>query len=134
MYLFLQFWSDVGQSLTNLHLQDYLKCCCGCLANLLLSGCILQLDIGEQSIEAAALRASLLTFQDLILALDGEWVLSGLGHRYGLDRQAIRKAAVLHYNGNMKPWLEMGIPKYKGYWRKFLNRQDQILSVCNVNP
>ncbi|XP_030456138.2 probable galacturonosyltransferase 7 isoform X2 [Syzygium oleosum] len=93
-----------------------------------------ELDIGEQSIEAAALRASLLTFQDLILALDGEWVLSGLGHQYGLDSQAIRKAAVLHYNGNMKPWLEMGIPKYKGYWRKFLNLQDQILSVCNVNP
>ncbi|KAF8040835.1 hypothetical protein BT93_B2915 [Corymbia citriodora subsp. variegata] len=93
-----------------------------------------ELDIGEQSIEAAALRASLLTFQDLILALDGKWVLSGLGHHYGLDSQAIRNAAALHYNGNMKPWLEMGIPKYKGYWRKFLNLEDQILSVCNVNP
>lgn len=120
--------------LTNFHLQDYHKCYCGCLANPLLSGCILRSDIGEQSIEAAALRASLLTFQDLILGLDGEWVLSGLGHHYGLDSQAIRKAAVLHYNGNMKPWLEMGIPQYKNYWRKFLNLEDQILSVCNVNP
>ncbi|XVF29767.1 hypothetical protein REPUB_Repub15cG0150500 [Reevesia pubescens] len=84
--------------------------------------------------EGSALLASLLTFQDLIYALDGVWVLSGLGHDYGLNSQDIRKAAVLHYNGNKKPWLELGIPKYKVYWKKFLNREDQFLSECNVNP
>lgn len=56
--------------------------------------------------EESALLASLLTFQDLIYALDGAWVVSGLGHDYGLDIQGIKKAAVLHYNGNMKPWLD----------------------------
>ncbi|MBA0768400.1 hypothetical protein Gotri_017202 [Gossypium trilobum] len=63
--------------------------------------------------EGSAALASLLTFQDLIYALDNDWVLSGLGHDYGLSTQSIKKAAVLHYNGNMKPWLELGIPKYK---------------------
>ncbi|XVF66000.1 hypothetical protein PTKIN_Ptkin09bG0295400 [Pterospermum kingtungense] len=84
--------------------------------------------------EGSALLASLLTFQDLIYALDSAWVLSGLGHDYGLNIQEIKKAAVLHYNGNMKPWLELGIPKYKVYWKKFLNQEDQFLSECNVNP
>ncbi|KAG8484470.1 hypothetical protein CXB51_022865 [Gossypium anomalum] len=63
--------------------------------------------------EGSAALASLLTFQDLIYALDNDWVLSGLGHDYELSTQSIKKAAVLHYNGNMKPWLELGIPKYK---------------------
>lgn len=84
--------------------------------------------------EAAASRASLLTFQDQIYALDDKWVQSGLGHDYGLDVRKFGNSAVLHYNGNMKPWLELGIPKYRGLWVKFLNREDQFLSECNVNP
>ncbi|XP_035545577.1 probable galacturonosyltransferase 7 isoform X3 [Juglans regia] len=87
----------------------------------------------EESVEAVALRASLLSFEGLIYAIDGAWILSGLGHDYGIDIEAISKAAILHYNGNMKPWLELGIPKYKHYWKKFLSREDQFLSECNVN-
>lgn len=82
---------------------------------------------------AVASRASLLTFRDLVYALDGKYVMSGLGHDYGLDLQAIRKAAVLHYNGNMKPWLELRIPRYKGFWAKYIDREDQFLSECNVS-
>ncbi|GLT40944.1 hypothetical protein SLA2020_150400 [Shorea laevis] len=84
--------------------------------------------------EGSALKASFLTFQDLIYSLDGMWALSGLGHDYGLEIGDIKKAAVLHYNGNMKPWLELGIPKYREYWRKFLNQEHQFLSECNVHP
>lgn len=69
----------------------------------------------------------------MVFSLDGAWSLSGLGHDYELDFQAISKAAVLHYNGNMKPWLELGIPKYRRYWKKFLTQEDQFLSDCNVN-
>ena len=83
--------------------------------------------------EESALQASLLSFQDLVFALDDNWVFSGLGHNYNLNTQAIRRAAVLHYNGNMKPWLELGIPKYRKYWKKFLNPDEQYLTECNVN-
>lgn len=83
--------------------------------------------------EAAALHASLLTFKDLIYALDGAWALSGLGNDYNIDISVVRKAAVLHYNGKMKPWLDLGIPEYNVYWKKFLNREDQFLTDCNVN-
>lgn len=88
----------------------------------------------QESMESIALRASLLTFQDQIYALDSELALSGLGHDYGLDVEAVKKAAVLHYNGNMKPWLELGIPRYRLYWKKYLNQEDRFLSECNVNP
>ncbi|KAE8728124.1 putative galacturonosyltransferase 7 [Hibiscus syriacus] len=84
--------------------------------------------------EESSVLASMLTFQDLIYALDSEWIISGLGHDYGISIQSIKKASVLHYNGNMKPWLELGIPKYKVYWKKFLNRENHFLNECNVNP
>ncbi|KAH9622167.1 hypothetical protein KSS87_017025 [Heliosperma pusillum] len=93
-----------------------------------------ELEAEGTQYEAAASRASLLTFQDQVYALDDSWVLSGLGHDYELSIQAIKNAKALHYNGNMKPWLELGIPKYKSLWLRYLNREDLYLSECNVNP
>ncbi|XP_010278892.1 PREDICTED: probable galacturonosyltransferase 7 isoform X3 [Nelumbo nucifera] len=83
---------------------------------------------------AGVLLANLLTFKDTVHPLDGLWALSGLGHNYNIDAQAIKNAAVLHYNGNMKPWLELGIPKHKKHWKKFLKQDDQFMGECNVNP
>ncbi|KAK9291016.1 hypothetical protein L1049_009199 [Liquidambar formosana] len=93
-----------------------------------------QLSMGEVLPGTVALSASLVSFQNFVYGIDGAWALSGLGHDYGLDIKAIRRASVLHYNGNMKPWLELGIPRYRDYWKKFLNQEDQFLSECNVNP
>lgn len=84
--------------------------------------------------EGGTVGAMLLSFEGLVVGLDEGWVLSGLGHNYGISKEAIKKAGVLHFNGNMKPWLELGIPGYKVYWRRFLNRDNRFLSDCNVNP
>ncbi|KAL0375500.1 UNVERIFIED_CONTAM: putative galacturonosyltransferase 7 [Sesamum radiatum] len=89
---------------------------------------------GEERLSrTTTLSASLLTFEGLIYALEDDWMLSGLGYNYGMDLEALKTAAVLHFDGSMKPWLELGIPKYKNFWRKFLNPQDQFLNDCNVN-
>lgn len=93
-----------------------------------------QLSTVEGSAESAALRASLLAFQGQVYALDNSWMLTGLGHDYGLKTSDLKSAAVLHYNGNMKPWLELGIPKYKAYWKRFLNWEEEIFSDCNISP
>ncbi|KAL5720633.1 polygalacturonate 4-alpha-galacturonosyltransferase [Ranunculus cassubicifolius] len=77
--------------------------------------------------------ANLLTFHDQVYGLDSSWAVSGLGHNYGVNAVAIDKAAVLHYNGKMKPWLELGIRNYKARWKKYLKRADQYMGECNVN-
>ncbi|PIN01034.1 Polygalacturonate 4-alpha-galacturonosyltransferase [Handroanthus impetiginosus] len=92
-----------------------------------------QMSKEEGLSKTTALKASLLTFQGLVYALEGSWMSSGLGHNYGMDLEALKKTAVLHFDGSMKPWLELGIPKYKSLWRKFLNPQNQFLNDCNVN-
>ncbi|KAL4190136.1 hypothetical protein AMTRI_Chr08g210580 [Amborella trichopoda] len=82
---------------------------------------------------AGALPASLITFYDMTYSLDNSWLVSGLGHDYGIDKEVIKRSAVLHYNGIMKPWLELAIPSYKRYWRKYLKRDEQFMNECNVN-
>ncbi|KAK1603355.1 hypothetical protein QYE76_016503 [Lolium multiflorum] len=88
----------------------------------------------EVSLREAAFSLSLLSFQHLIYPLDKKLTLSGLGYDYGIDPEVARSSASLHYNGNMKPWLELGIPDYKKYWRRFLTREDRFMDECNVNP
>lgn len=88
----------------------------------------------ELSLRAAAFPLSLLCFQHLIYPLDEKLTLGGLGYDYGIDEEVARRSASLHYNGNMKPWLELGIPEYKKYWKRFLVREDQFMDECNVNP
>ncbi|XP_010921256.2 probable galacturonosyltransferase 7 isoform X1 [Elaeis guineensis] len=89
---------------------------------------------GEASWRGAALPISLLAFQNLIHPLDDRWTLSGLGHDFGVNAEAIGNAVSLHYNGNMKPWLELGIPNYKKYWKKFLPQEERFMEECNVSP
>ncbi|KAK3135248.1 hypothetical protein QOZ80_5BG0416610 [Eleusine coracana subsp. coracana] len=88
----------------------------------------------EASWRAATLPAGLLAFQDLILPIEDQWVQFGLGHDYGLTHGAVKRAGILHYNGNMKPWLELGIRRYRKYWKKYLPRDEPFMVDCNVNP
>jgi alpha-1,4-galacturonosyltransferase len=79
------------------------------------------------------LPISLLSFQHLLYPLDEKLTLSGLGYDYGIQGVA-QSSASLHYNGNMKPWLELGIPEYKRYWKRFVARDDRFMDECNVSP
>ncbi|KAG6487751.1 hypothetical protein ZIOFF_056352 [Zingiber officinale] len=73
----------------------------------------------EASWRAAAIQASLLVFHDQIYALDDILFEQGLDHDYQVCKSNVKNAAVLHFDGNMKPWLDLGIPKYKkrGLWK-----------------
>uniref|UniRef100_A0ACD5XL60 Uncharacterized protein n=1 Tax=Avena sativa TaxID=4498 RepID=A0ACD5XL60_AVESA len=88
----------------------------------------------EASLRAAALPISLLSFQNLIYPLNERLTLSGLGYHYGIEEEIIRTSTSLHYNGNMKPWLELGIPNYRKYWKRFLARDERFMDECNVSP
>ncbi|TVU50659.1 hypothetical protein EJB05_02038 [Eragrostis curvula] len=80
-----------------------------------------------------SLPASLLAFEDLIYPLEDSWVQSGLGHDYGISHVNIEKAATLHYNGVMKPWLDLGIHDYKSYWRNYMTTRERFMTECNIH-
>ncbi|XP_057534362.1 probable galacturonosyltransferase 10 isoform X1 [Amaranthus tricolor] len=78
------------------------------------------------------LPPGLLTFYGLTEPLDPSWHILGLGYT-NVDPKLIAKGAVLHYNGNSKPWLKIGIEKYKPLWEKYVNYDHPILQLCNVH-
>ncbi|XP_030931675.1 probable galacturonosyltransferase 10 [Quercus lobata] len=78
------------------------------------------------------LPPGLLTFYGLTEPLDSSWHVLGLGYT-NVDPQAIEKGAVLHFNGNSKPWLKIGIEKYKPLWEKHVDYSHYLLQQCNFH-
>ncbi|XP_008782990.2 probable galacturonosyltransferase 4 [Phoenix dactylifera] len=80
------------------------------------------------------LPPGLITFWKRTFPLDQSWHVLGLGYNPHVDQKEIEQAAVIHYNGNMKPWLEIGMLKYRNYWSKYINYDQVFLQDCNINP
>lgn len=80
------------------------------------------------------LPPGLITFWNRTYSLDRSWHVLGLGYNPNVGQKEIERAAVIHYNGNLKPWLEIGIPKYRSYWAKFVDYNHLYLRECNINP
>ncbi|KAL3624999.1 putative galacturonosyltransferase 4 [Castilleja foliolosa] len=78
------------------------------------------------------LPPGLITFWNRTYALDESWHVLGLGYNPNVSQKDIERAAVIHYNGNLKPWLEIGIPKFRSYWQKFVDYNHQFLRECNI--
>ncbi|KAF3338154.1 putative galacturonosyltransferase 6 isoform X3 [Carex littledalei] len=95
----------------------------------------LQLGKERQLWSGGTLPIGQMVFYNHTIALDRSWHLFGLGQpNFRLvSEHELEKAAVLHYNGNRKPWLEISIPRYKVYWKKYLNYNNSFLLRCNIH-
>ncbi|KAE9605470.1 putative polygalacturonate 4-alpha-galacturonosyltransferase [Lupinus albus] len=78
------------------------------------------------------LPPGLITFYGLTHPLNKLWHVLGLGYNPSVDRSVIENAAVVHYNGNMKPWLEIAMTKYRSYWTKYVKYEDPYLRNCKL--
>ncbi|KAL2892331.1 Polygalacturonate 4-alpha-galacturonosyltransferase [Bienertia sinuspersici] len=79
------------------------------------------------------LPPGLITFYGLTHPLDKSWHVLGLGYNPSIDKSEIDKAAVVHYNGNMKPWLEIAMTKYRSFWTKYIKYDHPYLRRCNLS-
>ncbi|KAF7850629.1 hypothetical protein BT93_L5171 [Corymbia citriodora subsp. variegata] len=98
-------------------------------------GSYLQLlqEHGKVLWKAGSLPIGWLTFYNQTVSLDRRWHILGLGHESNVALRDIERAAVIHFNGVMKPWLEIGIRNYKGYWTKHIMYDHPYLQQCNVH-
>ncbi|RZC45738.1 hypothetical protein C5167_038693 [Papaver somniferum] len=80
-----------------------------------------------------SLPPGLITFYNLTYPLDRDWHVLGLGYDPALNQTEIENAAVIHYNGNYKPWLDLAVTKYKSYWSKYVMLDNPYLQNCNIN-
>lgn len=76
------------------------------------------------------LPPGLLTFYGLTEPLDRRWHVLGLGYDLNIDDRLIESAAVIHFNGNMKPWLRLAIGRYKPLWERYVNQSQPYIREC----
>ncbi|XP_073148507.1 probable galacturonosyltransferase 4 isoform X1 [Henckelia pumila] len=80
------------------------------------------------------LPPGLITFWNRTFPLDKFWHVLGLGYNPNVSQKDIERAAVIHYNGNLKPWLEIGIQKFRNHWEKYVDYDHLYLRECNIAP
>ncbi|KAL3701718.1 hypothetical protein R1sor_019740 [Riccia sorocarpa] len=79
------------------------------------------------------LPPGLLTFYGLTYSLDPRWHVLGLGYDSNIDSQLIENGAVVHFNGNMKPWLKLAMSRYKPIWEKHVDFSSPYVQQCNIH-
>ncbi|GAB2224759.1 hypothetical protein Droror1_Dr00005529 [Drosera rotundifolia] len=92
-----------------------------------------KLNHDRQLWKLGTLPPGLITFWKRTHPLDRSWHVLGLGYDPNVSQKEIERAAVIHYNGNMKPWLEIGMQKYRHYWTKYIDYDQVYLRECNIN-
>ncbi|XP_022142576.1 probable galacturonosyltransferase 4 [Momordica charantia] len=93
-----------------------------------------KLNHDRQLWKLGTLPPGLITFWKRTHPLDRSWHVLGLGYNPNINQKEIERAAVIHYNGNMKPWLEIAIPRYRSYWMKYVDFDHEYLRQCNITP
>ncbi|KAK7396407.1 hypothetical protein VNO78_17398 [Psophocarpus tetragonolobus] len=73
-----------------------------------------------------------LTFYNKTMMLERRWHILGLGYDSRVDRNEIEQAAVIHFDGIRKPWLDIAMGRYRSYWTKYINFEQPILQRCNL--
>ncbi|KAG6494941.1 probable galacturonosyltransferase 9 [Zingiber officinale] len=81
--------------------------------------------------QASVLPAGLATFYTTTKPLDKTWHVLGLGYNPSISLDEIQNAAVVHFDGNMKPWLDVALNQYKHLWTKYVDSEMDFLQLCN---
>ncbi|GAV70732.1 Glyco_transf_8 domain-containing protein [Cephalotus follicularis] len=77
------------------------------------------------------LPPGLITFYSTTKPLDKSWHVLGLGYNPSISMDEIRNAAVVHFNGNMKPWLDIAMNQFRPLWTKYVDYDLEFVQVCN---
>ncbi|XP_050228243.1 probable galacturonosyltransferase 15 isoform X2 [Mercurialis annua] len=83
--------------------------------------------------QPGALPPALLAFNGQVHPIDHSWHLAGLGHRTpDARREILENAAVLHFSGPAKPWLEIGSAEVQSLWNKHVNLSNEFIKKCRI--
>ncbi|CAL9245861.1 unnamed protein product [Arabidopsis halleri] len=93
----------------------------------------LSVSSGLQLWQPGALPPTLLAFKGLIQYLEPSWHVAGLGSRsIKCPQEILKSAAVLHFSGPAKPWLEISNPEVRSIWYRYVNSSDIFVRKCKI--
>ncbi|CAK9189893.1 unnamed protein product [Sphagnum troendelagicum] len=78
------------------------------------------------------LPPALIAFDGNVHPIAPKWHMLGLGYNTKTDLAATKQAAVIHYNGQAKPWLDIAFPQLRPFWSKYVNYSNEFITQCNI--
>lgn len=76
---------------------------------------------------------ALIAFEGHVHPIDPMWHVAGLGRRSPeVPLEIVEAAAVIHFSGPAKPWLEIGSPEVRGLWNKHVNCSNMFIRRCKI--
>lgn len=91
------------------------------------------LDSGLAFWKPGVLPPALVAFGGHVHPIDPLWHLGSLGHRFpDAHKEILEAAAVIHFSGPAKPWLEIGAPEIRSLWYKHINHSNRFIRKCRI--
>lgn len=82
---------------------------------------------------AGALPPALIAFGDHVHGLDPSWNLAGLGYRHPhTGKQELEAAAVIHFSGPAKPWMDISPTELRDLWNRHVNLSNEYVQECGI--
>ncbi|XVE83708.1 hypothetical protein DITRI_Ditri16bG0108500 [Diplodiscus trichospermus] len=78
------------------------------------------------------LPPALIAFKGHVHPIDPSWHMLGLGYQSKTNVENVKKAAVIHYNGQSKPWLQIGFEHLRPFWTKYVNYSNDFVRNCHI--
>ncbi|VFQ68538.1 unnamed protein product [Cuscuta campestris] len=78
------------------------------------------------------LPPALIAFKGHVHPIDSSWHMLGLGYQKNTNIENVMRAAVIHYNGQSKPWLEIGFENLRPFWTKYVNYTNDFVRNCHI--
>ncbi|KAK1308073.1 putative galacturonosyltransferase 12 [Acorus calamus] len=82
--------------------------------------------------QLGTLPPALIAFHGQVHVIDPYWHMLGLGYQDNTSVSDAEQAAVVHFNGRGKPWLDIAFPQLKPLWTKYVNYSDRFIKRCNI--
>ena len=78
------------------------------------------------------LPPALIAFRGHVHGIDPSWHLLGLGYQEKTDIDSVRRSAVIHYNGQCKPWLDIAFKNLQPFWARHVNYSNDFVRNCHI--
>ncbi|XP_027333059.1 probable galacturonosyltransferase 15 [Abrus precatorius] len=83
------------------------------------------------------LPPALIAFEGQVQPINSSWLATDLGYRHRSEEiinsiERLEAAAVVHFNGPAKPWLEIGSPELRSLWNRYVNFSDKFIRKCRI--
>lgn len=91
------------------------------------------LNSGFELWRPGALPPALIAFEGNVHPIDPSWHVAELGHRFPqVEESVLKAAAVIHFSGPAKPWLEIAGPEIQSLWSQHVNFSNEFVRDCGI--